>query len=90
MVSVLASSVEECGFKTHSGKTKDYKIDICCIKEKEQRLVGVRNQDNNSMWCDMYPRTVVSVSQHYQNPTKHVGLEQSGLVISLKINLFSP
>ena len=45
MVSVLASSAIDRGFKPRSGQTKDYKIGICCfsakhsIKEKEQRLV---------------------------------------------------
>ena len=39
----------------------------------------------------VYPRTVVSVSYHYKNPTQCVGLEQSDLIIiTLKINLFSP
>jgi hypothetical protein len=27
----------------------------------------------------VYPRTVVSVSKHYENPTQRVGLVQSGL-----------
>jgi hypothetical protein len=46
--SVLASSAVDYGFEPRSGKTKDYKIGICCfcakhaalIKEKQQRLVG--------------------------------------------------
>ena len=39
----------------------------------------VRNQDNVSEWGQhVYPRTIVSVSKHYKNPTKRVGLEQSG------------
>ena len=40
----------------------------------------------------VYPRNVVSVSWHYKNPTRRVGLEQYGphhQFISLKINLFS-
>jgi hypothetical protein len=48
MVSVLASSGVDHGFKPRSGQTQDYKIGICCfsakqassIKEKEQILVG--------------------------------------------------
>jgi hypothetical protein len=46
MVSMLASSVVDRGYKPRSGQTKDYEIGICCfsakrsIKEKEQRLVG--------------------------------------------------
>ena len=44
---MLASSAVDNGFEPWLGKTKDYKIGICCfcakhmcIKEKEQRLVG--------------------------------------------------
>jgi hypothetical protein len=37
MVSVLASSAVDHGFKPRSGQTKDYKIGI---KDKQQRLVG--------------------------------------------------
>ena len=47
MVSVLASSVVDYGFKPRTGQTNDYEIGICCfsakhnsIKEKEQRMVG--------------------------------------------------
>jgi hypothetical protein len=46
MISVLASSAVDFGFKPRSGQTKDYKIGICCFsakhaaKEKDQRLVG--------------------------------------------------
>ena len=54
MVSVLVSSVVDCGFEFRSGQTKDYKIGIC-------------------------PQAVVSVSYHYKNPTKCIGLPQSGL-----------
>jgi hypothetical protein len=31
MVSVLVSSVVDCGFEPRSGQTKDYKIGICCF-----------------------------------------------------------
>jgi hypothetical protein len=34
MVSVLASSVVDCGFELRSGPTKDYKISICCFSAK--------------------------------------------------------
>ena len=37
-----------------------------------------RNQDNVSEWGDMSIHELVSVSQHYKNPTKRVGLVQSG------------
>jgi len=49
----------ERGFEPRSGKTKDYKIGICCFSAKhavlrrknKDWLTG--NQDNVSKWCDM-------------------------------------
>jgi hypothetical protein len=38
MVSVLASSVVDRGFKSRSGQTKDYKICICCFSAKHTAL----------------------------------------------------
>jgi hypothetical protein len=38
MVSVLASSVVDCGFEPRSGQTKDYNIDICCFSAKHTAL----------------------------------------------------
>ena len=38
MVSVLVSSVVDCGFKPKSGKTKDYKIGICCFSAKVRNI----------------------------------------------------
>ena len=34
MVSMLTSSVVDCGFKTQLGRSKDYKIGICCFSTK--------------------------------------------------------
>jgi hypothetical protein len=54
MVSVLASSTVDRGFKSQSGQTKDYKIGICCFYAKhaaERRKNKdwlARNQDNVS------------------------------------------
>jgi hypothetical protein len=59
MVSVLASSVVDCGFEPWSGQTKDYKIGICCFSAKHAALRRkskdwlARNQDNVSEWGDM-------------------------------------
>ena len=59
MVSVLASSVVDRGFKPRSGQTKDYKIGICCFSAKHAALRRkskdwlARNQDNVSEWGDM-------------------------------------
>ena len=38
MVSMLASSVVDRGFKPRSVKTKDYKIGICCFSAKHAAL----------------------------------------------------
>ena len=59
MVSVLASSGEDCGFEPRSGQTKDYKIGICCFSAKNTALRSkskdwlARNQNNVSEWNDM-------------------------------------
>ena len=52
MVSVLASSAVDLGFKPWSGQTKDYKIGICCFSAKHAALRRTsrdwvaRNQNN--------------------------------------------
>ena len=38
VVSVLASSVVDCGFKPQSGQIKDYKIGICCFSAEHAAL----------------------------------------------------
>jgi hypothetical protein len=59
MVSVLASSVVDRGFKTRSGETKDYEIGICCFSAKRAALRRKNkdwlawNQNNVSEWSDM-------------------------------------
>jgi hypothetical protein len=40
MVSVLSLSAVDRGFESRSGKTKDYKIGICCFSTKLYRLLG--------------------------------------------------
>ena len=69
MVSVLVSSVVECGFEPRSGQTKDYEIDHYCFSTKQAALRRkskdwlARNQDDVPEWGGhVYPRTVVSVS----------------------------
>ncbi len=84
MVSVLASSAVDRGFGPRSGQIKDYKIGICCFSAKHTALRRksndwlARHQDNVSKWGDMSIRGLVSVSWHYKNPTKCVGLVQRG------------
>jgi len=47
------------GFESRSGKTKDYKIGMCCFSAKRASLRRkrkdclARNQDNVSKWGDM-------------------------------------
>ena len=71
-------SAVDRGFEPQSDHTKDYKIGICCFSAKHAALRRksknwlTRNQNNVFEWDDM------SVSQHYENPTKRVGLVQSG------------
>ena len=69
MVSVLASSAVDRGFKPRSGQTKDYKIGICCFTAKQAALRRknkdwlAQNLNNVSELSNM--STVVSVSQLY-------------------------
>jgi hypothetical protein len=71
MLSMLASSAVDHGFKPRSGLTKDYKFGTCSFSAKHVALRRkskdwlALNQDNVPEWGDMsYPRTVVSVSLH--------------------------
>ena len=63
MVSVLASSAVDRGFKSRSGQTKDYNIGMCCFSAKHAALWGKSkdgfawNLDNVSEWG--YTRTGV-------------------------------
>jgi hypothetical protein len=65
MVSMLASSAVDRGFKPRLGKTKDYKIGICCVSAKHAALRRkskdwlARNQDNVSDWGDMSIRELL-------------------------------
>ena len=98
MVSVLTSSAVDRGFNSRSGQTKDYKIDICSFSAKHAALRRkskdwlARNQDNVSEWGDM------SIHKLLFQWASTVKIQLSMLVyhkadliiISLKINLFSP
>ena len=59
MISVLHSSAVDCGFEPRSGKTKDYKIGMCCFSAKHATLRRkgkdwlARNQNNVTEWSDM-------------------------------------
>jgi len=65
MISVLASSAVDRGFKPRSGQTKDYKIGICCFTAKNAALRSknkdwlAQNQNNVSEWSDMSTRRLL-------------------------------
>ncbi len=65
MVSMLASSAVDRGFKPWSGQTKEYKIGICCFSAKHISLMRkskdwlARNQNNVSEWSDMSTRRLL-------------------------------
>ena len=84
MISVLASSAVDRGFKPRSSKTR---LSNWCllllrkggsIKEKEQRLVGSESGYCVRVGQHVNLRNIVSVSSHYKNPAKRVDLVQSG------------
>jgi hypothetical protein len=88
MVSMVASSLVDCGFEPRSGQIKDYKMCICyfsakyaALRRKSKDWVA-HNQDNVSEWDDMSICGLL---------LKHVGLVQSGPYHHLiENNLFSP
>ena len=91
MVLVLSSSTVDRGFEPRSGKTKDYKIGICCFFAKHAVLRRTskdwlaRNQDNVSEWSDMSIRGLWAGTIKIQLVCYKVDI----IIISLKINLFS-
>jgi hypothetical protein len=62
---MFASSVEDRGFESRSGQTKDYKIGICCFSAKHAVLRRkskdwlAQNQNNVSEWSDMSTRRLL-------------------------------
>jgi hypothetical protein len=79
MVSVLVSSVVDCGFEPRSGQSKDYKIGICCFSAKHT-VLRRKSKDWLSRNQDNVPDSVVSIREllFHINPTQRLGLEQSG------------
>jgi hypothetical protein len=98
MVSVLASSVADQGFEPRSGQAKDYKIGICCFSAKHAALRSkskdwlARNQNNVSKWSDMLIRGLLFqwASTIKIQLSVLVSYKVDLIIISLKINLFSP
>ena len=76
MVSVLPLSAVDRGFEPRSGKTKDYKIGICCFSAKHEVMPVLRrkskdwlalNQDNVSVWGDMSIRGLGELALYKPN-----------------------
>jgi hypothetical protein len=65
MVSMLALSVVDHGFKPRSDHTKDYEIGICCFSAKHATLRrkskdwSSQNHNNVSEWIDMSIRRLL-------------------------------
>ena len=99
MVSFFSNlSVIDHGFEPRSGKAKDYKIGICCFSAKHAALRRKsndwlnQNQDNVSEWGDI---SICGLLFQWANTIKIqlsvlVLCKADVIIISLKINLFSP
>ena len=65
LFSVLASNAIYRGFNPRSSQTKDYNISICCFLAKHAALRSkskdrlARNQNNVSVWSDMFIRRLL-------------------------------
>jgi hypothetical protein len=94
MVSMLASSAVDCGFEPWLGKTKDYKIGICCFSTKHTVLRRkskdwlARNQNNVSEWGSMSIRGLLFqwASTMKIQLSVLVQYKVDFIIISLKIN----
>ena len=72
---MLDSTMVNRGFEPRSGQTKDYKIGICCCSLKHASL---RGKSKDFLMCPSGATCCFSELASYKNPTKRVGLEQSG------------
>ena len=84
MVSVLASSAVDRRFDPRSRQTKNYRIGMCCFSAKYVALRRkgknwlARNQNNASEWVTCLSADCCFSELRLYNPTKHVGLGESG------------
>ena len=98
MVSVLASRAVDRGLESRSGQTKDYEIGICWFSAKRTELRRkskdwlARNQNNVSEWGNMSIRELLLqwASTIKIQLRVLVYYRVDLIIISLKINLFSP
>jgi hypothetical protein len=60
MVSMLSSSAVDRGFEPRSGRTKEYKIGICCISAKHavirRKSKDLLGWNQNKEWSNMSTR----------------------------------
>jgi len=97
-VMVILSSVVDRVFESRPGQTKDYNIDICCFSanhaafRRKSKDWFARNQDNVSAWGDMSIRGMLFQWASTIQIQLSVLVEYKAdlIIISLKINLFSP
>ena len=83
-------------FEPRSGQTKDYEIGFYCFSARNAAFrlraktvcLGIRKTCQSGASC--LPADCYSMSLHFKNPTKSVGLLQSGHHRFIKCNLFSP
>jgi hypothetical protein len=99
MIRVFASSAVDRGFEPRSGQTRDYTIDICCFSAKHTVLRRkskdclARNRNNVSAWGDMSIRGLLfrwTSTMRIQLSVLIYYKADLIIIISLKIDLFSP
>ena len=98
MVSVLTSSAVDRGFEPRSDQAKDFKIGICSFSAKHAVLKRkskdwlARNQNKVSEWSDMFTRGLLFLWASTLKIQLSVLVQNKAnlIIISLKINLFSP
>jgi predicted LPLAT superfamily acyltransferase len=98
MVSVFASSAVIRELEYRSGQIKEYQIGICCFFAKHAALRRkskdwlARNQDNVFEWGDISIHALLfqRASTIKIQLSMLVEYKASLILISLKINLFSP
>jgi hypothetical protein len=94
MVSVLTSSAVDCGFEPRSGKTKDYKINICCFSAKHTALRrkskdwSARHQDNVSECGDVVSEEINIPVYVFVGCLLHLGSVPFPPVLRVRIVLF--
>ena len=71
IIRVLAVDTVDHGFYARSGQNNDFKIDMCCFTAKYAALRR-KSKDWLARNRQVYPRTNVTVSQHYKQKQLNV------------------